>query len=136
MNGFANRLRSDRQQVGMTVRQLADETGISFSYITKIETGRSGSGVSPEIVTTLANALDRDVLEYLFLSDVVPAPLNALLSDENSRTFIRSLLNARLKSTGWERLQNVLADAHGKKPTSRNKNSDSRTKNARRRSVA
>ena len=121
MDTFASRLRSDRQRVGLTVQQLADGTGISFSYITKIETGRAGKGISPEIVTTLAKRLDCDVLEYLFLSDVVPAPLNVLLSNERSRSFLRRLLNSPMKASSWDRLQSILAESHESYSTSRSK---------------
>ncbi|QDU42847.1 anaerobic benzoate catabolism transcriptional regulator [Symmachiella dynata] len=109
MSAFANRLRTDRENAGLTVRQLADLSDISFSYITKIEKGRAGSGVSPEIVSALANALGCDELEYLHLSDVVPAPLKGLLADARSRSFVRALLGTRPKFAGWERLEAVLA---------------------------
>lgn len=135
MDTFASRLRSDRQRVGLTVRQLADGTGISFSYITKIETGRAGKGISPEIVTTLAKRLDCDVLEYLFLSDVVPAPLNVLLSNERSRAFLRRLLNSPMKASSWDRLQSILAESHESYSTSRSKAS-SRVSKSQRTSVA
>ena len=114
---------------------MADGTGISFSYVTKIETGRAGKGISPEIVTTLAKKLECDVLEYLFLSDVVPAPLNELLSNERSRSFLRRLLNSPMKASGWDRLQNVLAESHERYSTSRSKGS-SRAGESQRTSVA
>ena len=95
MEAFAKRLRTDRERAGLTVRQLANQSGISFSYITKIETGRSGKRISPQIVTMLAKLLNADSLEYLYLSDVVPSPLNELLSDEKSRRVVRGLLQSR-----------------------------------------
>jgi transcriptional regulator with XRE-family HTH domain len=114
MDSFASRLRADRERAGFTVRQLANETGISFSYITKIETGRAGKGVSPDIITALAEKLESDVLEYLFLSDVVPSPLKDLLSSESSRSFLRDLIGSRVKSSGWDRLQNALRKSNSK----------------------
>ena len=65
MDSFVSRLRSDRKKAGLTVRQLADRSRISFSYISKIETGRTRSGISPQIVATLAKELGCDELEYL-----------------------------------------------------------------------
>lgn len=136
MNAFASRLRADRERVGLTVRQLADQSEISFSYITKIETGRAGKGISPEIVTTLAKALGCDVLEYLFLSDVVPSPLKDLLSDERSRSFVHALLSSQVKPAGWDRLQSALADACDGKSTSRGHAPATAQENSRRKSVA
>lgn len=95
MEAFSKRLRTDRENTGLTVRQLAEQSGISFSYITKIETGRSGKRISPDIVTTLAKLLNADALEYMYLSGVVPAPLNELLSDEQSRCVLRTMLQSR-----------------------------------------
>ena len=134
MGAFAARLRADREKAGLTVRQLADLSGISFSYITKIETERAGKGISPDLVSKLAEVLQNDVLDYLFLSGVVPSPLNQLLSDEKSRSLVRALLDARLESRCWDRLQSVLAD--GNKSTPRRKTLGDRTKNSRRKSVA
>lgn len=111
MNEFADRLRADREKSGLTVRELAELSGISFSYITKIETGRTGNGVSPEIVTAVARALERDELEYLYLSGVVPSPLSNLLSNAQSRTFVRALLSSGQKNVGWDRLQSVLSES-------------------------
>jgi HTH-type transcriptional regulator, competence development regulator len=111
MDAFADRVRADRENAGLTVRQLAEQSQISFSYITKIETGHVGSGISPEIVSALAKALGCDELEYLYLSDVVPAPLKGLLIDARSRSFVRALLGTRLKPTGWDRLEAALAES-------------------------
>ena len=121
MDAFAKRLRLDREATGLTVRQLADQSGISFSYITKIETGRSGSGISPEIVTAFAKALGRDELEYLYLSGVVPAPLRSLLADERSRAFVRELIGSRPKSDGWDLLEEALAEAKAEYSVPKNK---------------
>lgn len=108
MDSFARRLRSDRERAALSVRQLADETGISFSYITKIETGRSGNGISPDIVAKLAERLGADLLEYLHLSDVVPSPFKELLSNVQSREFLRRLLSSPLENSDWSRLQTAV----------------------------
>ena len=99
MDAFAARLRADRNQIGLTVLTMADQTGISFSYITKIETGRAGRGISPAIVTTLAESLQSDVLEYLSLSNVVPSPLDQLIADKRSRV-LASLAVSQSKRVG------------------------------------
>lgn len=128
MNAFAARLRADRENAGLTVRRLADRSQISFSYITKIETGRSGKGISPEIVSGLAKAVGCDELEYLYLADVVPLPLKELLADQRSRSFVRALLEASPKPAGWDRLEAALAESEAEYSVS--------NKNSRRESVA
>lgn len=136
MKKFASRLRADRERACLTVRQLADQSGISFSYITKIETGRAGKGISPEIIGALARTLDVDVLEYLNLSEIVPPPLNDLLSNERSRLFVRELLDSHLKHDGWDCLFQALANSQGGKQASQTKMADDGTKKSRRKSVA
>ena len=110
MDAFSVRVRADREKAGLTVRQLAEQSQISFSYITKIETGRVGRGISPEIVSALAKALKRDELEYLYLSNVVPPPLKSLLTDARSRSFVRALLSMRPKRSDWDRLEAALLE--------------------------
>ena len=128
MDAFGVRLRTDRENAGLSVRQLADQSQISFSYITKIETGRVGTGISPKIISALANVLGRDELEYLYLSEVVPAPLNGLLADARSRSFVRALLRTPQRPSVWDRLEAALAEPRAEYSAS--------TRNSRRKSVA
>lgn len=128
MDAFAARLRADRESAGLTVRQLAEKSSISYSYITKIETARAGAGISPEVVSALAKALKCDELEYLHLSGVVPSPLNDLLADERSRCFVRALLGSRGKSKGWSHLEAALKESKAEYSVSK--------KRSRRKSVA
>ena len=121
MRAFAARLRADRENAGLTVRQLADRSRISFSYITKIENARSGKGISPEIVSALAKAVGCDELEYLYLADVVPLPLKELLADQRSRSFVRALLGATPKHDGWDRLEAALVEPEAKHSVSNKK---------------
>ena len=120
MHDFADRLKCDREAAGLTVRQLAQVSGISFSYITKIEKGRYSSGISPAIIQALAKSLEADDLEYLYLSGVVPSPLNSLIAEEKSRYFVRKLLETSPTDAAWESLQAALPPVRpGKKNGSR-----------------
>ena len=99
------------------MRQLAEVSGISFSYITKIEKGRYGSGISPAIIQALAKSLGADDLEYLYLSGVVPSPLNSLIAEEKSRYFVRKLLESSPTDAGWDGLQAALPPVRPSKPS-------------------
>ncbi len=121
MRDFAARLKSDRKKSGLTVRQLADLSQISFSYITKIETGRSGNGISSQIVSALAKALRSCELEYLHLSGVVPEPLNRLLADKQARTILQHLLEMRSNSPNPVQGEVVLGKPLGQKTKPRRK---------------
>ena len=130
MDTFAAKLRFDRENAGLSVRQLADETDISFSYITKIETGRSGKGISPDIVAKLAKRLGADVLEYLYLSDVVPSPLKELLSNKQSRAFLQNILRSPLKPADWSRLTMAVSETRADYSVSREKKSAATNRSA------
>jgi transcriptional regulator with XRE-family HTH domain len=54
--GFAERLRSARQAAGLTIRGLAEKTGITHQSVVAYEAGRGG-GVRLDIVAALADAV-------------------------------------------------------------------------------
>ncbi len=54
-----------RKLKGMTQEQLAAETGISTSYLSKIERGRYPGGVSLNVVLLLARSLEVDAVQLL-----------------------------------------------------------------------
>lgn len=58
---FAEKLKRLRKARGMTLQQLSDATGISPSYISRMERGEKQSPSFP-ILTALASALNVDVL--------------------------------------------------------------------------
>lgn len=129
MDLFATRLRNDRRNAGLTVRQLADQSKISFSYITKIEKGRAGSGISPQIVSALAKALGSDELEYLHLSDVIPEPLKSLLVDEKSRKLVRTLLQVGVSAKDVNRLEAILTASTTTRSTRQHETGDTSVAN-------
>ena len=54
-------LRAVRQQRGMTLEQLADATGLTKSYLSKVERQRSTPSIA--VAMKLARALDVDVAQ-------------------------------------------------------------------------
>ena len=98
---FGLRLKRDREAAGLTVRQLADLASISYSYITKLETERPASGVSFQVVRALADALQSDELEYIYLCGLLPTSLSHLLSTSESRRFIRATIDRQMSADDW-----------------------------------
>lgn len=68
---FGERLRKLRLQQGLNQRDLANQVGIDFTYLSKIETGKM-SPPSQETIRKLAKALDTDEDELLVLAGRVP----------------------------------------------------------------
>lgn len=54
-NNFGNQLRTERKKLGLTVQTLAEDCGVSRSYITLIENGMRLPG--RKVIPRLASAL-------------------------------------------------------------------------------
>lgn len=64
---FGRNLKHFRERKGMTLRQLGDVTGISYSYLGKIEARPElASGITLRKICTIANALNVPVEALLF----------------------------------------------------------------------
>lgn len=102
---FGHRLRHDREQAGMTVRQLADAASINYSYVTKIEKSKGKSGVSDGVVRALAAALNADEYEYLYLSQLVPESIEPIFATDESREFLHEVTSRELNADDWQALR-------------------------------
>ena len=85
---FGERLRSLRREKKLTLRALAEATGLSFTYLSKIENGRVPYTPSPEKIRLLAVALRVDSLELLRAADKVPPEMADLTAHPAARKFI------------------------------------------------
>jgi transcriptional regulator with XRE-family HTH domain len=70
---FGVRLRTLRRERGWTQRQLADQVGLDFTYLSKLENGADIPG--EKAVERLAHALRTDADELLALAGRVPSEL-------------------------------------------------------------
>ncbi|TWT81204.1 Helix-turn-helix domain protein [Planctomycetes bacterium CA13] len=74
MTTFGERIRKLRQAKGWTLRQLAPEVGVGFTYLSKVENERLDTGHYPSeaLIHRLADALGADEDELLLLANKVP----------------------------------------------------------------
>lgn len=72
---FGTRIRDLRKQKGFSLRRLADEVRIDFTYLSKVETGRIPPP-SEEAIARLAGALNADIDELLSLANKVDSKLH------------------------------------------------------------
>lgn len=70
---FGVRLRALRRERGLTQRQLADQVGLDFTYLSKLENGADIPG--EKAVERLARELRADPDELLALAGRLPAEL-------------------------------------------------------------
>src|SRR5436309_10997232 len=85
---FGEKLRGLRQDKGLTLRALAAATGLSFTYLSKVETGKVPYTPAPDKIRALAQALGVDPLELLGAADKVPPELGELATNAKARKFL------------------------------------------------
>ena len=111
---FGERLRELRQNKGLTLRGLADATGLSFTYLSKIETSKVPYTPSVEKIRDIAEALAVDSLELLQAADKVPPEIAELTGSPQARRFIERA--REIASPGdWEALLDVLERRRAKR---------------------
>lgn len=71
---FGERVRGLRRKKGLTLRVLAAQVGVGFTYLSRVETGRMTYGEYPSeaLIHKLAGALDADDDELLVLAEKIP----------------------------------------------------------------
>lgn len=87
MPDFGKRLRQLRLEKGLTLRSLAEATGVDFTYLSKIENGKLGYSPSADTIRAFARALGADSLELLRWADKVPPELRPLTRNARARRF-------------------------------------------------
>lgn len=107
-NAFGRRIRRDRLDAKLSIRQLAALVSIDFSYVSKIETGSTQAKLSLEVVRSLAVALDADQMEYFRLSGFLPDPLSKLLQFDATREFLQAAAEQPLTEEDWIALNQLL----------------------------
>src|SRR5437660_5551105 len=84
---FGERLRQIRKERGLTLRKLADEAGVDFTYLSKIENSRVPYTPAAETIRGLARVLNVDSLELLTLANKLPKELEPLQANAQARRF-------------------------------------------------
>jgi len=74
---FGMRVRQLRKAKGLTLRDLASQVGVGFTYLSRVETGNMTCGEYPSeaLIHRLADALNADEDELLLLAEKIPQPV-------------------------------------------------------------
>src|SRR5229473_5213905 len=91
---FGRRLRDLRKQKNVSQRDLAAQVGIDFTYLSKIEVGRSAPP-SKEVIRHIAEVLDADEDELINLAGKVPKDLKAVLEESPQAVELLRVLSER-----------------------------------------
>jgi HTH-type transcriptional regulator, competence development regulator len=111
---FGERLRQIRKERGLTLRQLGEQAGIDFTYLSKIENERVP--YTPAVVTIreLARVLKVDAIEFLTLANKLPRELEPLKANQEARRFFDRA--AKVASPDdWEALLDLLEERQTKR---------------------
>jgi HTH-type transcriptional regulator, competence development regulator len=101
---LGQRIKELRRQHRFTQRQLAEEVGVDFTYLSKIENDRLEHTPSIKTLQDLAKALEVDELELMELANKVPPMLQAIARDKNALRFFRRATQTIKTSEGWRDL--------------------------------
>lgn len=74
---FGEHVRTLRRAKGLTLRGLASQVGVGFTYLSRVETGTMTYGDYPSeaLIHRLAEALGADEVELLLLAEKIPQPV-------------------------------------------------------------
>ena len=92
MSEFGTQLRELRKAKQLTQRDLAKKVGVSFTYISKIESGNAGYIPSAETIKRLAAILEVNEDELLLLAKKIPESVrNVIIENDFSTAFLRKV---------------------------------------------
>ncbi|MBI3931540.1 MAG: helix-turn-helix domain-containing protein [Chloroflexi bacterium] len=105
---FGARLKELRKQIGLSQRELADEVGINFTYLSKIENGVMPPP-SDKVILRLVKALKADKDELLTLAGRIPDDIAQILKNREARQLLRSgYTQKKGRTTDSERGFNIM----------------------------
>ena len=116
---FGARLRELRKQAGFTQRELANKTGINFTYLSKIENGAMPPP-SEKILLRLAEVLKVDKDELMTLAGKIPADIVQILKSRETLQFLRSdRTQKKIRATKKKERTNIMKNLVDYKKLSR-----------------
>ncbi len=104
---FGKRLRQARKEQGLTLRRLAEEAGVNFTYLSKIENERVPYTPAAETIRNLARILKVDSMEFLKLANKLPKELEPLNANVHARRFFDRASQVA-SPADWEALLELL----------------------------
>jgi len=113
---FGERVRELRHDKGWSLRDLAEQVGVGFTYLSRVENGRLNYGDYPSnaLIHRLADALDADEEELWVLAERVPDRIR-------QRVLERPDAFGRLADLDDKTLDGLLAQVQGGGYTTRRK---------------
>ncbi len=108
---FGEKLRELRKSKGLTLRALAEAVKVDFSYLSKIENGKSGYLPGAPLIRSLAQAVGTDPLELLQIANKVPPEMEAIAGNAKARRFLMRA-GEIASPDDWDALLGILERRH------------------------
>ncbi|MBX3394344.1 MAG: helix-turn-helix transcriptional regulator [Phycisphaerae bacterium] len=101
---FGQLLRSRRRDAGISQRRLAEEVGVDFSYVSKLENDRIPAPAGDTILR-IAKAVRCDAEELLAAARKMPSQVEeAIVQAPEAQRFLQAASSMKLSRKEWEAL--------------------------------
>jgi transcriptional regulator with XRE-family HTH domain len=105
---FGQYIKELRTKKGFTQRDLAEKTGLDFTYFSKIENDRVEHTPSIRTIQDLAKVLEVDELEIMDKANKLPTAFKTITSDQNALRFFRRAMETVKTTEDWADLLDYL----------------------------
>ncbi len=109
---FGQKLQELRRSARLSQRDLAEEVGVDFSYISKVENDRLPPPAADTIVK-ICSALGAPPDDLLALTGKVPTDVREMLTSPSALRFIRRAQEMNLTDQEWQTLTKRLKRLRG-----------------------
>ena len=109
---FGTRVRQLRKEHDLTLRELAEQVNIDFTYLSKIENDR-GPAPAEDTIRRLSAVLDADPEELVLLAKKMPAAFEQDLLERPAQQvaeLYRSMAGRRYTDEEWLQVLKLLRD--------------------------
>jgi transcriptional regulator with XRE-family HTH domain len=111
---FGSKLRKLRRDAGVTQRELAERTGLDFSYISKVENDRNQPPAADSIVK-ICEVLEVPPESLLALTGKIPSDVQGSIgSNVAAQEFLRETHRLGLTEGDWRQLSKEARKLRGK----------------------
>ena len=110
---FGETIKELRKQHRMTQRELADQLGVNFTYISKIENDKLEVLPSEDLIRRMAEVLEADAEELLDLAGKLDLKqLQQVAKDlPQAGVLLRRIQSRQLTDKQWQKIESMLDDS-------------------------
>lgn len=110
---FGDQIKDLRKQQHMTQRELADELGVNFTYISKIENGKLDVLPSEDLIRRMAQILETNAEDLLDLAGKLDVKeLRQVAMDiPEAGAVLRRMQKRQVTQRQWKKIEEILDES-------------------------